>query len=232
VGRAAVGRGAALAGVAPAWTAPLTEVWRGSTSPPVARSRVQCDGYAASSVAEDNQRTVPLTCEPPDAALVFNENAAWNLQRESVHAPDREGAMFDSRGTLRSTGAVWVQLLEDITLTSNADGTLRYHVLTPPELQTMGLNLESFLGCMRISSIDQNCSVVLRYQYSFDGYAWLDATAPVIGSQTTAGSTTGEHSDSTEITPFLRIRAAVVATSGSVQVTARMSVWGYFRYRV
>jgi hypothetical protein len=32
--------------------------------------------------------------------------------------------------TSRSNGAVWVQLLDDVTLSSNADGTARTQVLT------------------------------------------------------------------------------------------------------
>ncbi len=132
--------------------------------------------------------------------------------------------------TLRSNGAVWIQLLNDVTLTSDADGGQLMHVLTPPELQTMGLNLESVLGCTRITSIN-NCDLTLLYQYSFDGYAWLDASSPII-STSSAGSATGEHSDASEITPFLRIRAAVAASSGTVQVTVRLSAWGLFRYRV
>ncbi len=136
-------------------------------------------------------------------------------------------------GVMRSgSAAVYMALVEDVNITSNSDGTARMHVLSPIAANAMGLNLASFLCCMRISSLSTNGGVTVKYQFSFDGVNWQDAASALISEKTSAGSSEGLHNTETEQTPFLRIVATVRDTVGSAQINAPVSVWGYYKYRV
>ncbi len=129
-------------------------------------------------------------------------------------------------------GATYIALVEDLLVTSNADGTSRMTIITDKDLWGMGLNLSSLLGCLRVSSLSNNAGVLLGLQYSFDGNAWLDASTVVVAEQTAVGSDTGSFSTVEELTPFIRIVARVrEVTSPTTEVTARISAWLYLKFR-
>lgn len=115
---------------------------------------------------------------------------------------------------------------------ANYDGSSRQYVVSPDDMRTMGLNLAELIVGLRIDMIDTNAGVTAKLQYSLDGQTWNDGASPLVTEKTATGDYVGSNSTSTELLPNLRVALVVRDMVGSNQLTARVSVWAYYLYRV
>lgn len=132
-----------------------------------------------------------------------------------------------------SSSVIYLVLCEDLTLQSASDGHAQTHVITPKGNWGLGLNLGDFLAGLRIKSSSDNnagAGVTLLWQWSLDGKTWKTGST-VIAEKTTVDDYTGSHAVTTEQTPFVRLIASVRDTAMTVQKSANISVWGYYRFR-
>jgi len=127
--------------------------------------------------------------------------------------------------------AVYTTQVEDFLITSNSNGSARDIVITPKKLWGLGLNLESFLAGLRIVKGDTNFGVKVIWQYSLDNVNWKDGASDIISEKTTADDYTGTMSTASEMTPYVRLAVSIRDTTAATQVTAVISVWGYYKYR-
>jgi hypothetical protein len=128
--------------------------------------------------------------------------------------------------------ATYVNLCTDLSVTSLATGLTQTYSITPTNLYGLGLNLAEFVACLRISDITgTGATVKLIWQYSFDGSNWKDGD-DVITDKTTKGETVGAFSTNLQLTPFVRVALKIWQATPTVQVTALVSVWGYYKFRV
>ena len=93
------------------------------------------------------------------------------------------------------------------------------------------MNLESFLAGLRIVKGDTNFGVKVIWQYSLDNVNWKDGASDIISEKTTADDYTGTMSTASEMTPYVRLAVSIRDTTAATQVTAVISVWGYYKYR-
>lgn len=74
--------------------------------------------------------------------------------------------------------AVYVNLVEDVVVSSTATGGVRTTVLTPKQYWGMGINLAEVTGGLRIRpGFDAGVGITLKWQWSLDGKTWKPASA-------------------------------------------------------
>lgn len=129
-------------------------------------------------------------------------------------------------------GATYINIVENLLIQTTPTGTQVTYVLTPQRDFSRGLNLAKFIAYLRLMNISASAGVTLRAQWSADQTDWKDATTAIGSQRTTNGNFDGEHATATELAPYYRIVAEIVATGGStLQQSAVISVWGYYLYR-
>lgn len=127
--------------------------------------------------------------------------------------------------------ALWLVLVEDLVIQANTDGSTRQFIVTPEKYRALGLDLDELLACVRINDIDTNAGVTTKQQFSFDGQNWTDASSAVISEKTATGDYCGSNTTSTELMPYVRTAVVIRDTVGTDGLTARISVWAYYKYR-
>ena len=127
--------------------------------------------------------------------------------------------------------AQYITNQEDLLIQSNADGSARDIVLTPKGSWGLGLNLESFLACLRVSDLDTNAGVKVIWQHSLDSFNCKDGASDIISEKTNKDDYTGEMSTATEMPPWVRLAISIRDTTTTNQVTAVISSWGYYKFR-
>lgn len=140
--------------------------------------------------------------------------------------------MKSSELGLGGAAARWVPHALDLVVSANYDGSSRMHVVTQEPFRRMGMNLARLVGVLRIDDIDTNAGVTLKLQHSPDGQKWQDASSPIVTEQTSVDDYTGSNSTPEELLPHLRLVVLCRDTVGTNQLTARVSVWGDYLYRV
>lgn len=129
-----------------------------------------------------------------------------------------------------SKDPVYVNYIQDVLLASNADGGLRRVVITPKQFWGLTLGMSAFTAGMRITTIDANSGITLKWQWSLDGSIWK-TSSDVIAEKVSPDDYSGVFNTAADMMPFGRVVADVRATSGSTQKMTQVSVWGYYQYR-
>lgn len=132
-------------------------------------------------------------------------------------------------GCSTSPNAVYVTNVEDLQIESLGGGGIRKYVITPRKYWALPMGSTTFLAGMRISELDLNCGITVRYQWSLDGVVW-NTGATIITEKTLVGDTTGDHVVGAGKTPFGRLLVEVRDTTSAGQVTGQVSVYTYVRY--
>ena len=129
--------------------------------------------------------------------------------------------------------AVYVELVEDMSVVSLATGTARTYVIVPKKYYGLGMNLDEVVACLRVRNATANVGITTKAQWSFDAQVWEDYVASSVISQVTSdGDYRGKLDASDNLPPFIRLVIEVIATSGSAQVGADVTAWGYYKFRV
>jgi hypothetical protein len=128
-----------------------------------------------------------------------------------------------------SPNAVYVVNTEDLQVESLGGGAIRKYVVTPKKFWGLAMGSTVFVAGLRISELDPNAGVTVKYQWSLDGAVWQTGST-VVTEKTSPGDYTGEHTTTSEKTPFGRLLVEVRDTTSSNQLTGQISVFEYVRY--
>ena len=129
--------------------------------------------------------------------------------------------------------AIYLNLVEDFLIESNANGSLRTIVLTPKRMWGLGLNLADFTTMLRIANLTTNGGVTVKWQYSFDGINWKVSSTDAVAQKTANGDYASAFTGAADMLPFVRLSVEIKdTTAGALQMTAEIGVWAYYKYRV
>lgn len=126
--------------------------------------------------------------------------------------------------------AVYLNFCDDLFITSLGTGAAQKYVITPKKFIALGLNLAEFVAGLRISNLDTNGGITLKWQWSLDGVIWSDGST-VMSEKTAKGDYRAVFSTNDELLPFVRLILEVRDTTAALQKTAQVSVWGYYKFR-
>jgi len=123
-------------------------------------------------------------------------------------------------------GATYLHLRDDYEISSKAGGALQRVILTPREQWNAAMGATTFLGALHIGSLDPNCGIAVKVEFSFDGVNWLPGQV-IIAEKIAAGYYAGEHTITVEQFPWRRVVAEIRDTTAAAQVYAVVSAWQY-----
>ena len=124
---------------------------------------------------------------------------------------------------------IYVQLTEDLLISSLANGGDREYPLTPKRFYGLGLGAVVQKTCINLSALSTNAQVRLVSEWSLDGVNWNPGQT-ILANKNTNGDAVGELTTAAEQVPFQRVKAIISAETGSAMETAVISSWQYNRY--